>query len=78
VNARVSVGDELAMEIGDLPNGHIVPMPFPLDVRFEDEDLLVIDKPAGSPSISRRAIRTNARWKTRCAPTSAATSRPIL
>jgi 23S rRNA pseudouridine1911/1915/1917 synthase len=22
-------------------------MPFPLDVRFEDEDLLVIDKPAG-------------------------------
>ncbi|NLI53917.1 MAG: RluA family pseudouridine synthase [Clostridiales bacterium] len=47
VTARVAAGDVLAIEIGDLPDGHIVPMAYPLDVRFEDEDLLVIDKPAG-------------------------------
>ncbi len=47
VTARVSTGDVLTIEIGDLPDGHIVPMAFPLRVEFEDEDLLVIDKPAG-------------------------------
>ena len=47
VTARVNAGDELTIEIGDLPDGHIVPMAFPLCVVFEDEDLLVIDKPAG-------------------------------
>ena len=47
VTARVFAGDELTVEIGDLPDGHIVPMAYPLNVRYEDEDLLVIDKPAG-------------------------------
>ncbi len=47
VTARVSAGDELTVEIGDLPDGHIVPMAYPLCVAFEDEDLLVLDKPAG-------------------------------
>jgi len=47
VTARVNAGDELTIEIGDQPDGHIVPMAYPLNVVFEDEDLLVIDKPAG-------------------------------
>ena len=47
VTARVNAGDELTIEIGDLPDGHIVPMAYPLNVVYEDEDLLVIDKPAG-------------------------------
>lgn len=47
VTARVNAGDTLTIEIGDLPTGHIVPMAYPLDVRYEDEDLLVVDKPAG-------------------------------
>ncbi len=47
VTARVQAGDVLSMEIDDEPDGHIVPMAFPLDVRFEDEYLLIIDKPAG-------------------------------
>ena len=47
VTARVQAGDALSMEIEDEPDGHIVPMAFPLDVRFEDEYLLVINKPAG-------------------------------
>lgn len=47
VTARVREGDVLTIEIGDLPDGHIVPMAYPLIVRYEDEDLLVLDKPAG-------------------------------
>lgn len=47
VTARVNAGDELTVEIGDQPDGHIVPMAYPLSVVYEDEDLLVIDKPAG-------------------------------
>ena len=47
VTARVNAGDVLSVEIGDLPDGHIVPMAFPLDVRYEDEDLLILNKPAG-------------------------------
>ena len=47
VTARVQAGDILRVEIGDLPDGHIVPMEFPLTVCYEDEDLLILDKPAG-------------------------------
>jgi RluA family pseudouridine synthase len=47
VTARVKAGDALTIEIGDLPDGHIMPMEYPLDVRFEDEDLLILNKPAG-------------------------------
>ncbi len=47
VTARVREGDVLSVEIGDLPDGHIVPMEFPLVVVYEDDDLLIIDKPAG-------------------------------
>ena len=47
VTARVGAGDLLSFEIGDLPDDHIVPMEYPLDVVYEDEDLLIIDKPAG-------------------------------
>ena len=47
VTARVKAGDVLAAEIGDQPDGHIVPMAFPLSVVYEDDDLLILDKPAG-------------------------------
>ena len=47
VTVKVKNGDILSVEIGDLPDGHIVPMAFPLVVRYEDEDLLILDKPAG-------------------------------
>jgi len=48
VTARVKAGDLLTVEIGDLPDGHIVPMAYPLDVRYEDDDLLILNKPAGT------------------------------
>ena len=47
VTARVKAGDLLSFEIGDLSDDHIVPMEYPLNVVYEDEDLLIIDKPAG-------------------------------
>jgi len=44
----VRTGDVLSAEVGDLPaETGIVPIPSPLPVLYEDEDLLVIDKPAG-------------------------------
>ncbi|MEA4913653.1 MAG: RluA family pseudouridine synthase [Christensenella sp.] len=47
VTARVGAGDLLSIEIGDLPDDHIVSMAYPLSIAYEDEDLLIIDKPAG-------------------------------
>ena len=44
----VRAGDTVSAEVGDIPRETgVVPVPFPLPVRYEDEDLLVIDKPAG-------------------------------
>lgn len=45
--ARVRAGDVLTAEIGDEAAPTARPMPMPLSVIYEDEDLLVIDKPAG-------------------------------
>ena len=44
----VRTGDVLSAEVGDEPRETgIVPVPFPLPIRYEDEDLIVVDKPAG-------------------------------
>ena len=44
----VQPGDVLAAEVGDAPRETgIVPVAYPLPVVYEDEDLLVVDKPAG-------------------------------
>ena len=42
-------GDVLAADVSDLPgeHPHIQPVDFPLDILYEDEDLLLINKPAG-------------------------------
>lgn len=42
-------GDVLATDVSDLPgeHPHIRPVDFPLDILYEDEDLLLINKPAG-------------------------------
>ena len=43
----VNAGDVLTAEVGDLPaESGIVPMEFPLEIRWEDEDLIVLEKPA--------------------------------
>lgn len=45
--ARVRPGDVLAAEIGDDAPRALRPVPLPLVIVYEDEDLLVLDKPAG-------------------------------
>ena len=45
--ARVQAGDVLTAEIGDAGETGVRPMAMPLSIVYEDEDLLVIDKPAG-------------------------------
>ena len=50
----VCAGDVLRVEVGDLPaETGIVPMPYPLDILFEDEDVLAVNKPAGMATHGR-------------------------
>lgn len=60
MRSRVFSGQEVAITIEDKQSS---PIPFndiPLDVLFEDEDLLVVNKPAGIPTIpSQRHFEDN-------------------
>ena len=50
----VRAGDVVSAEVGDAPcDTGIVPVAFPLPVLYEDEDLLVVDKPAGMATHGR-------------------------
>ena len=43
----VKPGDVLVAEVGDVPaESGIVPMAYPLTIRWEDEDVLILEKPA--------------------------------
>ena len=43
----VKPGDVLTAEVGDVPaESGIVPMAYPLAIRYEDEDVLILEKPA--------------------------------
>ena len=47
-NSEVVVGDRITVDVEDLPEyGRAVPMEMPLRILFEDEDILILDKPAG-------------------------------
>ena len=49
-NVRVKAGQVLSAAVGDLrANPAIEPAEGPLDVRYEDEDLLILDKAGGVP-----------------------------
>ena len=49
VAALVRAGDTVTADVSDLPgdNPHIRPVDYPLDILWEDEDLLILNKPAG-------------------------------
>ena len=49
VRAVAHTGDLLCADVSDPPgeNPHIQPVDYPLTVLYEDEDLLLLDKPAG-------------------------------
>lgn len=46
-NHRVAAGDEIAVDVPPPLPAVLVPSPVPLDVIYEDDDVLVINKPAG-------------------------------
>ena len=49
VNHLLHTGDILQADVSDQPgeNPHILPVDYPLAILYEDEDLLLLDKPAG-------------------------------
>lgn len=50
LNRSLSIGDELTIHIKEEQSSDkILPIEYPLDIRYEDEDLMVLNKPAGMP-----------------------------
>ena len=49
VSARCRAGDRLTVDVSDPPchNPNLHPVDFPLSILWEDEDLLILNKPAG-------------------------------
>lgn len=47
VRARVRAGDRILLRLQDANEPRVPPEPLPLSVLYEDEDLLLVDKPAG-------------------------------
>src|SRR6056297_378548 len=45
--AKVAEGDVIEVALPEVAETHILPEDIPLDVRFEDDDLIVVMKPAG-------------------------------
>lgn len=46
-NYRLRGGEELAVEVPDAKPLDVVPQDIPIDIVYEDDDLLVVDKPKG-------------------------------
>jgi len=57
-NEKVRVGQQLIIRLPDAVASTVVPCGMPLSVAYEDDDLLVIDKPAPLPSVSSRKQHT--------------------
>ncbi|SLN33123.1 Ribosomal large subunit pseudouridine synthase D [Pseudoruegeria aquimaris] len=45
--AKVAEGDEIEIRIAEAAESHILPEPIPLEILFEDDDLIVVNKPVG-------------------------------
>lgn len=46
-NYRITEGEEIRLEIPDMEEPDILPENIPLDILYEDDDLLVVNKPKG-------------------------------
>ena len=45
--ARVQAGDDIVIHVPEAVESHMLPEDIPLEVMFEDDDLIVVNKPAG-------------------------------
>lgn len=50
VNKVVALGDVLKISLPELNSDNIVPNPIPLSILYEDEDILLVNKPADMPT----------------------------
>ena len=50
VNKTVSLGDVLTVTLRDEPSENIVPSDISLDIIYEDEDVIALNKPRGMPT----------------------------
>lgn len=50
VNKRVSGGDVLEISLPEMISDNIVPNPIPISILYEDDDILLVDKPANMPT----------------------------
>lgn len=46
-SAKLNAGDEISVEMPELSEPEAIPQDIPLDIVYEDEDLLVVNKPKG-------------------------------
>ena len=46
-NYKVQAGDVITVEVPDMTEPDILPEDIPLDILYEDEDVLVVNKPKG-------------------------------
>lgn len=66
-NYKLRPGDEVEVELDTTPHPALTPEPIPLTIVFEDEDILVVDKPAGMLVYPNRAIRSGTLMNALCA-----------
>lgn len=74
-NTRLSLGDAVTVELPDPEPVDVIAQEIPLDVVYEDGDVIVVNKPVGMVVHRPRATRT-APWSTPCS-TPAATPCPV-
>ena len=70
---RLSAGDVVTVTLGDAPRAPVAMDPTPVDVVFEDDDILVIDKPAPlpcqcSPKQAGMTLENRLQWRYRDDP----------
>ncbi|MBQ6373060.1 MAG: RluA family pseudouridine synthase [Clostridia bacterium] len=70
---RLQPGDVVSVLLDDAPRAPVVPDPTPVTVAFEDEDLIIIDKPAPlacqcSPKQSSMTLENRLAWRYRDVP----------
>ena len=72
---RLQAGEILIATLEEENSQNIVPVELPLNIVYEDEDILVVNKDAGVPSTLPRAILTT-RWQMQLPGITRAKARP--